>query len=228
MARTYVVVAGDTMKKIAKKIYNDSSLYKKLSEYNGISNPNMIIVGQALEIPSKKVLTGAPAGPANPLVPVPHGLEEILAAFGNIYDYITEDGRVSAAWEAEHFSRAKLPFSIPLSWDKTVEVGRLYCNSRLTGIMGDVFRAIEREGLKGQVRTFGGCYNFRGKRSSHKLSTHCWGIAIDLNPETNRMGTPGDMHPGIVDIFREFGFKWGGDWSGRSKDPMHFQYCTGY
>ncbi len=228
MARTYVVIAGDSMKKIAKKIYNDASLYKKLADYNGILNPDLIFVGQTLEIPAKRELAGAPAGPANPVIPVPHGLEEILAAFGNIYDYITEDGKPSAAWEAEHFSRAKLPFGIPLSWDKSVKVSRLYCNSKLTGIMGDVFSAIEKEGLKKEVRTFGGCYNFRGKRSSNKLSTHCWGIAIDLNPETNRMGTPGDMHQGIVDVFREFGFTWGGDWSGRSKDPMHFQYCTGY
>lgn len=49
-----------------------------------------------------------------------------------------------------------------------------------------------------------------------------------LNPETNRQGSAEDMHPEIVALFREYGFKWGGDWSGKSKDTMHFQYCTGY
>ncbi len=57
--------------------------------------------------------------------------------------------------------------------------------------------------------------------------THSSGIAIDLNPETNRTGTPGDMDPQIVAVFKQHGFKWGGDWLGR-KDPMHFQYCSGY
>jgi hypothetical protein len=91
-----------------------------------------------------------------------------------------------------------------------------------------VFEAIEEEGLRSMVKTFGGCFNFRSKRTGNKLSTHCWGIAIDLNPETNQQGITGDMDPGIVEVFRRFGFKWGGDWVGKSKDPMHFQFCTGY
>ena len=28
--------------------------------------------------------------------------------------------------------------------------------------------------------------------------------------------------------YERAGFAWGGDWSGAGKDPMHFQYCTGY
>lgn len=52
--------------------------------------------------------------------------------------------------------------------------------------------------------------------------------AIDLNPETNGMGRDGDMAPGIVKVFESHGFTWGGRWSGRSKDPMHFQFCSGY
>jgi hypothetical protein len=54
------------------------------------------------------------------------------------------------------------------------------------------------------------------------------GIAIGLNPETNPQGTEGNMDPGVVTIFRGAGFEWGGDWPGRVRDPMHFQFCTGY
>ena len=36
------------------------------------------------------------------------------------------------------------------------------------------------------------------------------------------------LMPGIVAAFKRSGFVWGGDWSGAGKDPMHFQYCSGY
>jgi hypothetical protein len=34
------------------------------------------------------------------------------------------------------------------------------------------------------------------------------------------------MREEIIGVFKESGFIWGGDW--KRKDPMHFQYCTGY
>lgn len=45
----YTVVKGDTLSAIAKK-YNTT--YQKLAEYNGITNPNVISVGQKIKIPS--------------------------------------------------------------------------------------------------------------------------------------------------------------------------------
>jgi hypothetical protein len=35
------------------------------------------------------------------------------------------------------------------------------------------------------------------------------------------------MNPDVVAVFRHFGFRRGGDFGGR-KEPMHFQYATGY
>ena len=80
------------------------------------------------------------------------------------------------------------------------------------------------QGLQSKCDIYGGCYVHRAKRTSTKLSCHSWGIALDIRPATNAMGTPGDMDPAIVKIFRDHGFKWGGDF----KDPMHFQYAKGY
>jgi hypothetical protein len=131
-------------------------------------------------------------------------------------------------WEAETLTRAPLPFPIPFSWEPTKSVSRLQCHVKLKDIFPAVFTTIRDNGLQPEIRTFGGCFNFRGKRTIDKLSTHCWGIAIDLNTQTNAQGGAGDMPPEVVEIFRAAGFKWGGDWSGKSKDPMHFQYCTGY
>lgn len=48
----YVVKKGDTLSKIANKY---GITYKELAEYNNISNPNVIYVGQKIKIPSKGV-----------------------------------------------------------------------------------------------------------------------------------------------------------------------------
>ena len=56
----YVVKSGDTLSKIASK-YNTT--YQKLAEYNNISNPNVISVGQKIKIP-KGTTTVKPWTPA--------------------------------------------------------------------------------------------------------------------------------------------------------------------
>jgi hypothetical protein len=83
-----------------------------------------------------------------------------------------------------------------------------------------------KELVGGPVAT--GCFAVRRKRTESKLSTHSWGIAIDLNPETDPMGSSGEIAPGVVGAFRSFVFKCGGDRPGKGKDPMNSQYCTGY
>ncbi|HYU29852.1 MAG TPA: M15 family metallopeptidase [Gemmatimonadales bacterium] len=250
MAQRYVIARGDTMGKIAKRFYGDAALFELLGRYNGIRDPNLVAVGQTLEIPSRRELDGPapppappPAAPARvptpapapapaPAVPptlaVPNGLDQVLATFGNIYEYVRDDGTLDPRWETEMLTRAPLPFPIPFSWEPTTVVTRLQCHVKLKDIFPAVFTAIRDKGLQSQVQAFGGCYNFRPKRTIDKLSAHCWGIAIDLNTRTNAQGTAGDMSPDVVAVFRTAGFKWGGDWSGKSKDPMHFQYCTGY
>lgn len=45
----YIVKAGDTLSGIASKY---GTIYQKLASYNGISNPNIIHVGQKIKIPS--------------------------------------------------------------------------------------------------------------------------------------------------------------------------------
>jgi hypothetical protein len=232
--RTYTVKSGDTLGRIAKSFYGDASMYKPLAAYNGIINPNVIVVGHRLDIPSKTELLGGPPSVTSETVEEdfgltpPVGLEQIRKEFGNIHSYISADGTLSSTFESKYLCRTKLPFAIPLSWNPTLKVRNLYCHHKLKEIFPAVFTAIDKAGLKSKVKTYGGCFNFRSKRLGSKLSTHSWGIAIDLNPEQNGMGTTGNMPGGIVRIFKEFGFTWGGDWSGSSKDPMHFQFCSGY
>lgn len=230
MARIIVVATDDSLSKIAERYYGSAALALKLAKFNGIGNPDLLHPGETLEIPPAKELDGpkTAVAPAHGGIQPPGGLDGIIATFGDISAYIRSDGHLKAGWEAGHLATARLPFSIPLSWDRTQKVKGIYCHKLLTPVISDLFEEIGSQGLASEIRTFGGCFNYRPKRQSSKLSTHSWGIAIDLNPETNRQGSAGDMHPEIVALFREYGFKWGGNWTGKSKDPMHFQYCTGY
>ncbi len=51
--RTYTVVAGDSLSKIAKKHYGDANKWKKIFEANRdiIQNPDLIKPGQVLKLP---------------------------------------------------------------------------------------------------------------------------------------------------------------------------------
>ena len=86
---------------------------------------------------------------------------------------------------------------------------------------------MESSGLESQAPSFGGRFAFRQQRTGAKSSTHCWGIAIDLNSASNAQGTCGDMNTGLIEIFRGAGFEWGGDWLGKIRDDMQFLVLLG-
>ena len=63
-AQSYTVQKGDTLASIARKFYGDSSMAYKLATANGIKNPNVIKVGQTLEITDDKALQSYAPTPA--------------------------------------------------------------------------------------------------------------------------------------------------------------------
>ena len=89
--------------------------------------------------------------------------------------------------------------------------------------------------LRKYFQEMGGTFNWRKIAGTKRLSSHSFGIAIDLNPslgaywkwerDQDRLG---DMkhrlaYPGkIVRIFEKHGFIWGGKWY--HYDLMHFEY----
>jgi hypothetical protein len=230
MPKPHIAHSGDTLASVAALRLGDRRLARALADYNGLAGVARLSAGQALQIPSARELRTPPrrrAGPTAWPAP-PHGMAAIVETFGDIRKFARDDGTADPAWEMQFMARAKLPFAIPLDWNPSQSATSIRCHRRIAPLLEAVFADVVAKGLSKTVRTYGGGYNWRMKRGQAKPSTHSWGIAIDLNVQTNAMGTAGDMAPALVALFEAYGFVWGGRWPGANKDPMHLQYCSGY
>lgn len=101
--------------------------------------------------------------------------------------------------------RAALPAFLEVSAGLAAEAsaGRVYPVTRVSSFYG---------------RTIGG---------AHQLSRHALGLAIDINYHLNPNRSDGrlvtNMPAWYVQVWRDAGFCWGGDWE-ETKDPMHFSW----
>ncbi len=99
---TYTVQYGDTLSGIAKALLGDASRYKEIAALNGIDNPNVIKVGQVLQIPG-----GSASSDPTPAKSVDEIAKEVIAGkWGNGserkerltaagYDYAAVQARVN-------------------------------------------------------------------------------------------------------------------------------------
>lgn len=80
---------------------------------------------------------------------------------------------------------------------------------------------------RGYALREGQCWGFacRPIRGSQVPSNHSWGLAVDLNSLANPMGPRlvTDMPRWLPALWKEHGFRWGGDYT-RRKDAMHFEF----
>lgn len=150
------------------------------------------------------------------LTQTPVGLDEIIGAFGSLD---------TPNFESRYVEPFTLPY--PLSYGG-IKVTRGRCHHLIIENFQKAFEAIRAAGLQDQVQNYGGIYNVRPIRgqTAHP-STHSWGIAIDLEPTKYPLGSTQRFPDGIVKIFQDAGFFYGGDFISR-KDPMHFQLCKAY
>lgn len=104
-------------------------------------------------------------------------------------------------------------------------IPRIVCHKKISKQLKEALHKIYLDGPKGIIREYNGCWVPRHMRwdPSAPLSRHSWGIAIDFNASTNPYGKANDENKPIADIFNEFGFVWGGTWSSKYIDPMHFE-----
>jgi len=103
-------------------------------------------------------------------------------------------------------------------------VSRITMNKDMIPAFTTAMQLVMERDLENHIKTYDGCFNIRLARGSSRISTHAYGLAIDLNAATNRLGTVGNMNPELVKCFLEAGFVWGGKW--KRKDSMHFQFVT--
>ena len=104
-------------------------------------------------------------------------------------------------------------------------LGEVVCHRTMVPQLASALAEIEREGLAPLIDTgdYGGCYvpRFISRDPQRALSMHAFGLAVDLNVQTNLYGTDGQIDPRIVAVFEDWGFEWGGAWD--PPDPMHFE-----
>jgi len=127
----------------------------------------------------------------------------------------------------------KLPYPMRLSWDKNVKVTKMSCHK----LVADKFLAVFNDLLAHYgyeklvelgIDLFGGCFNFRKMRGGTDWSTHSWGLAIDLDPERNKLKETSRTarfarpeYKPMIDIFYKHGFVSLG--VEKNMDFMHFQ-----
>lgn len=85
------------------------------------------------------------------------------------------------------------------------------------------------ENLKKYVTKTAGTFYWRNIAGTNRLSTHSFGIAIDINTDYSdywlwdkSMKYKNRIPMEIVEIFENYGFIWGGKWY--HYDTMHFEY----
>jgi len=52
-AQTHTVARGESLWKIAEAVYGDGAMWTKIAEANALRNPNLLTVGQELELPAR-------------------------------------------------------------------------------------------------------------------------------------------------------------------------------
>lgn len=129
----------------------------------------------------------------------------------------------------------ELPYSMKLAWDKRQVIKKFSCNAKVKDTFEFIFQKVKDTYSQKEIEDigldiFGGCLNVRPIRGGTRLSTHAWGVAVDIDPERNQLRWGRDRarlakpdceefwkiveSTGCVSLGRRVNFDW-----------MHFQAC---
>lgn len=131
--------------------------------------------------------------------------------------------------------RVVTPVPFVIAWDTSQRITRFACHTRVANALNSVFNLAyahygEQEFLRLRLHYFGGCFNHRPVRGGSRLSTHSWGIAVDIDPIHNQLGWGPDraaMARPEYDAFWQIVEAHGARSLGRAgvRDWMHFEFA---
>ena len=143
------------------------------------------------------------------------------------------------------FKRKLVMWDVPADMEIGVIPKRIYCHSDLVGPLERALRSLiaagkvaDQNNKPTELKTWDGCYNVRPIRGYERryqriinegyhreaakfLSTHAWGLAIDVNAFENGLGKKPKLSKTFVKCFTDQGFVWGGNF--KRLDGMHFE-----
>lgn len=135
--------------------------------------------------------------------------------------------------EGSYLITITLPYPMRLAWDTKTQVTKMRCHRLVAGKFSAIFAELlavygYEKIVELGIDLFGGCFNFRAMRGGSDYSRHSWGIAIDLDPERNKLKETSKTarfarpeYKPMIDIFYHHGFISLG--REQNRDFMHFE-----
>jgi hypothetical protein len=178
-----------------------------------IRKPLQRIVGDQASIQNLDIAARVGLDPQASYTAIPTGgtATDVVGTFNYT---VIGGGRIAPdpAWVASHIGTEAMPI-----------IGAMTCNRAIFPQLRAALEEVVSRGLAGELHPneYAGCYYPRFIAGTTTLSNHSFGLAMDFNVPGNQRGTAGEMNRDVVDIFKKWGFAWGGDWN--YTDPMHFE-----
>jgi hypothetical protein len=163
--------------------------------------------------------------PDGTILPLSDG--DMRKVFGDFNYKEAKGGRIviDKAWVDANIVSAKLPILDALGYAK------ISLHREAVASFEAAFTAVDDAGLADRILTYAGTFvpRHKGWDPTRTLSSHSWGVAIDLNVAWNGYGQKpaGAAKKGslveLVPFFEARGFAWGGFFGHPYEDGMHFE-----
>lgn len=139
------------------------------------------------------------------------------------------NGQVSKKWFSENMVKWTPPYTIYYSDGKRTPLKTIFLHKKVvsvyTAAFTDVKNTFEPKEINDlRLNISGGAFNYRVIRGGNRLSTHAFGIAIDMDPARNpypKKWKEGMINREFCDILMKHGIWWRGH--NGDVDAMHFQ-----